>query len=293
MPKPSVLVILGPTASGKTDYAISLAKERNGEIISADSRQLYVGMNIGTAKPQSVWETNIHEILKADEIEGVPHYLFNVASPDQPWTLSQWQAAAKHVIQDIGQRGKQPIIVGGTMLYVDSVVFNYTIPQVTPNEQFRNQLEAEPVETLYNRLIQADPAAKEFIEPHHKRRIIRALEVIEQTGKPFSASRQRSASPYQFELVGLFPGWEVLQERITHRIQTMFQEGLVEETRQLRKRYTSALPLLQTMNYKQAGNVLDGLQSEDEAIQEAIRANMKYAHRQMAWWKHREEIGWI
>ncbi|MBI3255714.1 MAG: tRNA (adenosine(37)-N6)-dimethylallyltransferase MiaA [Candidatus Andersenbacteria bacterium] len=304
-----VIVIVGPTASGKTDYAISLAKKLEGEIISADSRQLYAGMNIGTAKPplggaslalqQGGPAEEAHDVLQADVVDGIPHFLFNVASPDKPWTLPQWQAAAKRVLEDIFARGKQPMLVGGTMLYVDSIVKNFSIPTVEPDQALRDALEQEDAPALYGRLMKADPAAGNFIEPHHKQRIIRALEVIEKTGKPFSASRLKHDSPYEFEMFGLFPrqsggqaSWDIMKERISARAKKMFEAGLLEETAALREKYGKDLPLLQTMNYKQAGEVLDGEATLEDALEETIRVNMKYAKRQMAWWKNRSEIIW-
>src|SRR3989344_8124111 len=179
MKKPKITVIVGPTASGKTDYAIALAKKTGGEIISADSRQIYTGMNIGTAKPQGAFSRQAHDVLQADMVDGIPHFLFNVTSPDKPWTLPQWQAAANRVLEDIIKRGKQPLLVGGALLYVDSIVKNFSIPAVEPDQAFRDILEQEDAPALYGRLMKADPAAVNFIEPHHKQRIIRALEVIE------------------------------------------------------------------------------------------------------------------
>lgn len=288
----NVIVIVGPTASGKTDYAMALAKKVNGEILSADSRQIYAGMNIGTAKPQEAFADEAHDVLQADTVNGIPHFLFNVSTPAYPWTLPQWQAAAKAVLEDIIARGKQPILVGGTMLYVDSIVKNFSIPEVEPDQAFRESLEKEDVAPLYARLIQADPEAVTFIEPHHKQRIIRALEVIEKTGKPFSASRLKHDSPYEFEIMGLFPGWDVMKERISLRAKQMLDTGLLEEITALRERYGKDLPLLQTMNYKQAGDILDGEATASDALEDTIKVNMKYAKRQMAWWKRRAEISW-
>jgi tRNA dimethylallyltransferase len=288
----TVFVVVGPTASGKTDYAIELAKKTDGEIVSADSRQLYVGMNVGTAKPPEAFSGEVHEIVEPDMVEGVPHYLFNTASPDTPWNLPHWQGAAQQVLANIIKHGKQPILVGGTMLYVDSIVKNFDIPEVAPDQDLRDSLEKEDVALLYDRLIQADPAAKAFIEPHHKQRIIRALEVIEKTGKPFSQSRVQHPSPYIFDITGLFPGWDELKARIQTRIEHMFQGELLQETTALRERYGRELGLLQTMNYKQAGMLLDKKVTQDEAIADAVRANLQYAKRQMAWWKNRKEISW-
>ena len=329
MKKPKITVIVGPTASGKTDYAIALAKKTGGEIISADSRQIYTGMNIGTAKPQGAFSRQAHDVLQADMVDGIPHFLFNVTSPDKPWTLPQWQAAANLVLEDIIKRGKQPILVGGTMLYVDSIVKNFSIPAVEPDMALRNLLEQKNISDLYQDLGQVDPDAREFIEPHHKHRMIRAMEVIIKTGKPFSASRKRQPSPYAFEITGLFPhqsggqaSWDIMKERISARAKQMFDApspdkgrlggvatntttpsnsplsgrepatNLVTETAALRDKYGKDLPLLKTMNYKQAGELLDGKATPVSALEDTIRVNIKYAKRQMAWWKGRAEITW-
>lgn len=283
-----MLVIVGPTASGKTDFAIKLAKESGAVVISADSRQVYSGFNVGTAKPEEAWRNKPHDILETDSIDTVPHYLLNICAPDQPYTLAQWQAAVKKIMTT-----DQPMIIaGGTMLYVDSILFNYEIPEVEPNPVLRAGLEKLSVEELWQQLMPNDPVAKQFIEPHHKQRIIRALEVIEATGKPFSDLRQQRPSPYQFKVTGLFPGWDMLRARITQRAQAMLDVGLVEETKKLREKYGSDLPLLKTMNYVQAGKLLDGQLSKEAVLAEMVQINMHYAHRQMNWWKRNKEIEW-
>ncbi|MEX1112391.1 MAG: tRNA (adenosine(37)-N6)-dimethylallyltransferase MiaA [Candidatus Andersenbacteria bacterium] len=291
--KPEVTIILGPTASGKTNYAIELAKQRPSLIISADSRQVYAGMNIGTAKPEEAWSSEPHSPMTPDSVQGIDHYLFNVRTPDAPLTLAEWQSMAQDALRLALEHDLHPIIVGGTMLYVDSIVHNYTLPQVAPDQTLRAQLEKEPVEDLYSQLIEQDPSAQSFIAPGNKRRIVRALEVIKATGKPFSTLRAQQPSLYSFTLIGLFPGWEELKERIQTRHAAMFANGLIEETEELRNRYTPSVPLLATLNYLQAGKVLDNTLSLPEAVEENIRVNMRYARRQMSWWRGREEIRWI
>lgn len=292
-------VILGPTAVGKTDLAISLAQETGGAVVSADSRQIYAGMNLGTAKPPEVWRDDIHDILEPDNVGGVAHYLLNVASPDNPWTLSHWQGAAQKVMADLAAKNIPIFIVGGTMLYIDSLLFHYDIPRVAPRVEWRAKLEQEPVEVLYNRLMAADIAAKDFIEPHHKQRIIRALEVMEISGKPFSASRIMREPMYRFEVMGLFPaavdsdeGWKILKKRIAKRAAAMIDGSLREEVKKLQERYSPALPLLHTMHYAQMVNLMSGELSRQQAEQEMISANMRYARRQMSWWRGRNDITW-
>ena len=301
-------VIVGPTASGKTALGIEMAKELNGFVVSADSRQAYIGMGIGTAKPHfdstlkergnTLVQTPMtnaqcpmpHDFNVPNHVNGVPHFLFDIRRPDGPLTLSDWQRAAFEVIDSVDGT---PLLVGGTMLYVDSVVFNYDLPQVEPDESLRKELEARAVEELYAELKEKDPSAVEFIEPKNKRRIVRALEVIVATGRPFSQARRQRPAKYDVKMMGLFPGWDELRARIERRVNEMLNEGLLEEMENLRKQYGKDLPLLKTMNYLQAGKVLDGEMSREETEEEMVRVNMRYAHRQMSWWKGRKEIEWF
>lgn len=288
-----VTVVLGPTAAGKTELAIRLAKGRGAAVISADSRQVYSELDSGTAKPKEIWGEAPHEIEATDKVEGVPHYLLNVAAPTTTYTLAEWQTAALKILQHLEQVGQPAILAGGTMLYVDSIFFNYLIPEITPDHKLRGELEKLSAEKLWVQLIQKDPAARQFIEPHHKRRMIRALEVMAATGQPFSDMRKKRPSPYRFKIIGLFPGWEVLRARIRQRAQIMLEGGLLEETDRLRQKYGTDLPLLRTMNYLQAGKLLDGELSKEAALTEMVRVNMRYAHRQMNWWKNNQGIKWI
>lgn len=301
MQKPKLIAIVGPTAAGKTDYAIQLAKQMSGAVVSADSRQVYSGLNIGTAKPQAAWQSMPHDILEPDQVDGVAHYLLNIREPKDMLTLADWQMAAQQVISTIMQAGQTPLLVGGTMLYVDSIVKNFEIPAVAPNETRRAEMEKLETQELYERLHREDPDATKFIEPHHKQRIIRALEVIEATGKPFSAQRRSQGThPYEIKMLGLFPGrsgehagWEILAQRIEERATQMLEGGLLEETQALRDYYGADLPLLKTMNYRQAAGVLDGVLSPPVAVAEMKKENLRYARRQMSWWKNRREINWI
>lgn len=297
--KPLVNVVIGPTAVGKTDFAIQEAKKFGGVVISADSRQIYAGMNIGTAKPKAAWQDTVQDVLIPNTIDGVPHYLFNVAAPDTPWTLAHWQEAAYQVLSHVTSAGTPVWLVGGTMLYVDSIVLAFMIPEVAPNPVLREQLEQESTDVLYQKLIHTDPQASAFIEAHHKQRIIRALEVMEATGKAFSLTRTRQESPYQFTITGLFPGdasneasWNILRERIQSRAQSMMTDGLMEETQKLMSTYSPTLLMLQTMNYKQVMKVLSQEISPTKAVEEMVSVNMKYTHRQMSWWRKRTDIHW-
>jgi tRNA dimethylallyltransferase len=313
---PKLIVIVGPTASGKTEAGIRLAKEMNGAVVSADSRQVYVGMNVGTAKPlgklskhkraQSTNKTQytnrksqtdddytLHQIMTPDVVGGIDHYLFNIRRPDDQLTLAEWQKAAFSVIDQLVNRNIAPLLVGGTMLYVDSVVFNYDIPSVEANKQLREELESKRIKDLYKDLLAKDPQAKDFVQSQNKRRIIRALEVIEATGKSFSHQRKVHASRYDVQMIGIFPGWEKLAERIRQRAQQMLTGDLLEEVKRLQKKYGKELPLLQTMNYKQGAAVIAGEMTQEEAIEKMVSVNTRYARRQMSWWRGRKEIVWI
>lgn len=290
--KSPLIAILGPTASGKTAYAIAMAQRMNGAIISADSRQIYAGMNIGTAKHPDAFSNTPHDPEISDDIEGIPHYLLNIASPDNIFTLSNWLASAQRALQAIQASGKTPIIAGGTMLYIDALTDGYDIPDIPPNEALRNTLEQQPPEELYTQLQQLDPAACAFIEPHNTRRIIRALEVIHATGQKFSDLRTASAAPYDTTRIGIFSDWDTMKRNIEYRSHSMIKDGLVEEAIQLRIQFPAS-PLLQTINYKEALLLADNQLSQAEAIQKMTQSTTRYAHRQMSWWKRRTDIGWV
>lgn len=289
-----LFVITGPTASGKTNIAIALAQEMKGAIVSADSRQVYAGMNIGTAKPKFAWrdEAQAGEGVHGETGPAVPHYLFNIRRPNQPLSLSEWQAMAFTAVDHIQNVGSLPLLVGGTMLYIDSIIKNYDLPQVPPNPALRAELEAKENDQLYAELLQEDPAAGAFVQPLNKRRIIRALEVMAATNQPFSEQRRQRPPRYDITAVGLFDSWEALEERIKQRVQNMLKEGLLKETNGLVQHYGADLPLLQTINYREALAVLGGRLSEKEATQEMVRANLRYARRQMSWWRGRKDIAW-
>ncbi len=280
MMKQTIPVILGPTASGKTAYAIALAKRIHGAIISADSRQVYAGMNIGTAKPKEAWKTTPHTKETPDIIDGIPHYLINIASIDTPYTLSNWLTDAKAAIEHVIAQGQTPIIAGGTMLYIDALADGYSLPNTPPNTALRAQLEQLSPEELYAKLIAQDPDAANFIEPHNSRRIIRALEVMSATEKKFSELRTKTPSDYTYTKIGIFNSWEMLEQNITLRAQDMVREGLEQEKQKLAEEYSNS-PLLQTVNYK------------EHSVEEMVRSNIRYAHRQMSWWKRSKNIGWI
>ncbi len=289
---PSLLAIIGPTASGKTAYAISLAKQLNGAIISADSRQVYAGMNVGTAKPSEAHSDTAHNAITPEIIDTIPHYLINLSTIDHVYTLSDWLNDAHTALKEIKKAKKIPIIAGGTMLYIDALVDGYDIPNIQPNPEFRKQLEQQSPEVLYEKLQQLDPASCTFIEPHNTRRIIRALEVMNATGEKFSDLRATSVPEYETTHIGIFPGWDEMRKNITSRSEEMLTKGLVQEAVLLRKKYPSS-PLLKTINYKEALLFADGIVPKEQASTQMSQATLRYAHRQMSWWNRRNDIGWI
>ena len=289
---PPCIAVLGPTASGKTAYAIHLAKRLNGAIISADSRQVYAEMNIGTAKPREAYAQHTHNSATPDMIDAVPHYLLNIASIDHAYALSDWLADAHAALAVIAKNNQLPIIAGGTMLYIDALLDGYDIPDIAPNPELRKELEQQSPEILYKKLQELDPASCKFIESHNTRRIIRALEVMNATGEKFSTLRSASASQYAATRIGIFPGWDAMKSNVETRSRDMLAQGLAAEAAALRTNYPTS-PLLQTINYKQALELADGQLTEEQAVASMSQATLRYAHRQMSWWNRRKDIGWI
>lgn len=284
--RPRLLVVVGPTAVGKTHIAIQLAKLLNGEIISADSRYLYRGMDIGTAKPTLA------------ERQGVRHHLIDVTVPDQPWSLAEFQSAALKLIHTLDVDGRLPILVGGTGQYVKCILEGWTIPPGGNDPALRAELanEAERLgpDGLYHRLQEQDPMAASAIDRRNVRRVIRALEVITQTGQPFS--RQRTNSPPDFRLckVGLTMPREILYERIDQRIDSMIANGLVAEVERLAaNRYDWSLPAMSAIGYQQIGMYLRGEIGLTEAIGLVRRATRAFVRRQDNWFKRNDAtIAW-
>lgn len=277
-PKPNLLIILGPTAVGKTELSIKLAHTLNGEVISADSRLFYRGMNIGTAKPTK------------DEMDGIPHHLIDVAAPDETWSLSVFKENAERLIQEITARGHLPIFVGGTGQYIRAITDGWQPPTVTPNQRLREILEKMAADTstlqLHNKLAVLDPAAAASIDHRNVRRTIRALEVILQTGELFSKQRNSDESAYNCIFIGLIRPRAELYQRVDQRIENMFEAGLLAEVEGLlRNGYSSDLPSMSAIGYREAILVLNGSISLDEAMSEMKRITRVFIRRQANWFK--------
>ena len=286
-PRPPLIVIVGPTAVGKTELAIKLAERLNGEIVSADSRLFYRGMDIGTAKPS------------AAEMARVRHHLIDVAAPDDIWSLAVFQEAASAAIADIHNRGKLPLLVGGTGQYIRAVTQGWTPPEVTPNPQLRSVLEGLAEEHnaywLHDKLRLLDPLAAEKIDARNVRRTVRALEVIFSTGQRFSAQGGTSDSPYRLTSIGLMRPRPALYERVDARIESMFANGLLDEVRALlQKGYAPTLPTMSAIGYRECVAVLQGSMTLEEAKVQIRKMTRIFVRRQSNWFKEDDpQIRWF
>lgn len=276
--KKRVIIIVGPTAVGKTDLAIELARRIGGEIVSADSRLFYRGMNIGTAKPTK------EQMLK------VPHHLIDCANPEEVWSLSVFRENAYTAIEEIISRKKVPIIVGGTGQYIRSITEGWILPKQEPNELLREELQkwAEKIgaQGLYEKLKILDPEAAKEIDWTNVRRTIRALEVIFLTGIRFSELRTKGEPRYDFWIIGLSRQRGELYERIDQRVEDMFKQGLVEETQKLLRNGLSVEhPNLSAIGYREVAEYLQGGISLDEAKKQMKKKTREFVRRQRNWFK--------
>ena len=276
--KPPLILIVGPTAVGKTELAIQLAERLNGEIVSADSRLFYRGMDIGTAKPT------------VQEQERVPHHLIDVANPDEILSLAVFQERAREAITGIHTRNKIPFLVGGTGQYIRAVTEGWTPPEVEPDVRLREELERLKDEKgrnwLHDKLRSLDPDATQKIDPRNFRRTIRALEVILTTGKRFSEQRGQIESPYRLITVGLTRPRPEIYERVDQRIDIMFANGFLDEVRSLlAKGYSPSLPTMSAIGYREAIRVIQGESTEEQAKAEMRRITRVFVRRQANWFK--------
>jgi tRNA dimethylallyltransferase len=284
---PPLVVVVGPTAVGKTRLALELAERLGGEIVSADSRLFYRGMNIGTAKPT------------LDERTRIPHHLIDVADPDETWSLAKFQQAAGQAITNIHGRGMLPFLVGGTGQYVHAVTHGWAPPEILPDDRLRSVLEdvakSNGTDWLHARLAILDPVSAKSIDPRNLRRTIRALEVIFHTGRKFSDQRGQHGSLYHLLTIGLILPRQELYERIDARIDAMFSNGLLDEVRGLlEKGYSPDLPTMSAIGYRECISVQKGLMSIEEAKIRMRRLTRIFVRRQANWFKSNDpEIHWF
>jgi len=288
MQKPSVLVIVGPTASGKTALAVECAKKLDGEIVSADSMQIYKGMSIATAKPTK------------EEMQGIPHHLIDFVDVSSQYSVAQYVADAEKCCRDIISRGKLPIIAGGTGLYVDSFVNNIRFSEAESDEALRKslagQLKAEGAEKMLERLSEIDPEYAAKLHPNNEKRIIRAFEIYTLTGKtPTEAAAESRTEPsrYSFCFVGInYKDRDVLYDRINRRVDLMMENGLLKEAKSyydLPKKSTAS----QAIGYKELKPYFDGEISLEQAVENLKIGTRHYAKRQLTWFRRNEDIKWF
>ena len=285
--KPPLILLIGPTAVGKTELSLQLAERLNGEIVSADSRLFYCGMDIGTAKPTP------------EERARVPHHLIDVADPDEVWSLAVFQQKATEIIANIHARGKLPFLVGGTGQYVRAVTEGWTPPEVKSDPRLREVLEElakdNGIYWLHASLQKLDPTSAEKIDARNVRRTIRALEVILTTGKPFSQQRGQSDSPYRLLTIGLKRPREELYQRVDERIEAMFETGLLDEVQSLLAQgYSPELPPMSAIGYRECVGVVNGELTAEQAKVEMRRATRVFVRRQANWFKEDDpDIHWF
>ena len=273
-----VIAIVGPTGVGKTRTAMFLCQEIEGEVISADSRQIFKLMDIGTDKPTP------------EQRSLVPHHLIDVVAPDEEFTLAQYQERAYQAIEDVLDKKKVPFLVGGTGLYVRAVLEGFVIPRVEPNLQLRQRLlheaERDGAVALHGRLREVDPEAAEKIDPANVRRVVRALEVYEQLGEPISQVQARSRPPYRTLKVGLTLGRKELYRRIDQRVDSMMERGLLAEVEDLVSRgYEFELPAMSGLGYRQLGTFLRGEADLPAAVQKIKSETHRFVRQQYKWFR--------
>jgi tRNA dimethylallyltransferase len=278
--------VVGPTGIGKSRLALYLAQALNGEIVSADSRQLYRYLDIGTAKPTP------------EELSLVPHHLIDIVNPDEDFSLAQFQQLAYKAIEDINQRNKLALLVGGSGLYVWSVLEGWRIPAVAPDLELRRHLETKAAgggEELYQELARLDPAAAQKIDPRNLRRIIRALEVHQSAEKPISRMQGKQAPSFNAIIIGLTAERAELYRRIDQRVDDMIEHGLVDEVKQLLERgYDPGLPAFSGIGYRQIIQFLKGEMTLEAAVQNIKFESHRLVRHQYSWFRPKDDrIGWF
>lgn len=278
---------MGPTAVGKTKLSIDLAKAFNGEIISGDSMQVYKGMDIGTAK------------IKTEEMECVPHHLIDIIEPTESFNVAQFQELVTNCIDDITARGKLPIIAGGTGLYIEAVLQQYSYAESVKDEQYRLELErlAEEngVQYVHNMLAEIDPESAERIHPNNVRRVIRALEIYQCTGKKMSEQLEKQNADYVYDaaLIGLTMERERLYDRINRRVDVMVEEGLQEEVRSLYDNGIRDCQSIQAIGYKELYDYFDEKVTYEQAVENLKQNSRRYAKRQLTWFRNKMNLHWF
>ena len=288
MQKDKVIVICGPTASGKTSLSVALAKKINGEIVSSDSMQIYKDMDIGTAKPSE------------EEMQGIKHYLIGIIEPDKRYSVADYKEDAKKAIKEILSKGKTPIIVGGTGLYVDSLIYEIEYQNIEFDEKYRKSLEQQVEEQglnkLYEKAKEIDEEAIKKISPNDKKRILRILEIYHATGKNKTEQEKESRKKeveYDYKVYALNWDREKLYERINKRVDIMLEQGLIEEVENVYNKYEKFPTAMQGLGYKEVVEYLEGKTSKEEMIDKIKQETRRYAKRQLTWFRKNKQTIWL
>lgn len=287
MQKEKVIIIGGPTASGKTSLSIELAKRINGEIISADSMQIYKDMNIGTAKPKEI------------EMQGIKHYLLDIITPEERFSVADYKTKAKEAIKEIIKKGKVPIIVGGTGLYIESLIYEIEFLQIETDLKYREELEQivkeKGLNYLYEKALKIDPESMKKISRSDQKRILRVLEIYHQTGKTKSKIDQdsRKEPEYDYKLFAINMQRDILYDRINKRVDIMLQDGLVNEVKEIYEKYKEFPTAMQGLGYKEVIEYLEGNINYEQMVEKIKMESRRYAKRQITWFKKYEDIIWI
>ncbi|SDB89358.1 tRNA dimethylallyltransferase [Pelagirhabdus alkalitolerans] len=284
--KKQVIAIVGPTAVGKTELSIQLAKRFNGEIISGDSMQIYKGMDIATAK------------ITDKEKESIPHHMIDIKEPNQSFSVAEFKERVQDLIDDITSRGKQPIIVGGTGLYIQAALWDYHFSDEEKDPKYREKIEQEieicGIESIFERLETVDPKQAEKIHPNNIRRVVRALEVYDRTGKTKTEwqETQPIESPYQPVLIGLTMERSDLYARINARVDQMVEEGIIEEAKSFYQLGFKGYQSMKAIGYKEFIPYFEGDIKKEEAIEQLKQNSRRYAKRQYTWFKNKMSVNW-
>lgn len=285
--KPPVIVLIGPTAVGKTQLSVMLAGSLNAEIISGDSMQIYKRMDIGTAK------------IKEEEMNGIPHHLLDIKEPTESFSVAEYQELVREKMAEIESRGKLPMIVGGTGLYIQSVLYDYSFTDEASDPAFRAEMEniasQKGSDYVYGLLSERDPESAKAIHPNNTRRVIRALEILHTSGKTMTEHMegQKREPLYNAALIGLTMDREALYDRINRRVDQMMDDGLLEEVKQLYDEKVRDCQSVQAIGYKELYAYLEGREPLEAAVETLKRNSRRYAKRQLTWFRNKMDVAWF
>lgn len=286
--KPTVIVICGPTASGKTALSIELAKRINGEIVSADSMQIYKYMDIGSAKATQ------------EEMDGIEHYMLDFVEPNMRYSVADYKKQAEICIERILEKGKVPIVVGGTGLYVNSLIYGIEYNEIELDKEYRDKLEKiveeKGLETLYNKALEIDPVAMDKISCNDKKRILRVLEIYHETGRTKTEQEIESRSKeikYDYKVFAINMDREILYDRVNQRVDIMLEQGLIEEVKNLISKYDELPTAIQGLGYKETEEYIEGKITKEEMVDKIKMETRRYAKRQLTWFKKNKDTIWI